>query len=336
MTRGAALRRDYAPILARYVAARDEAALSAGYELGRRAFADGVGVLDLLELHYDAERALLDESPPDARPRVLDAARTFSRELLSPYEMALRGYREANAELRRLNDTLVRQKEAVVAANGELEAFSYSVSHDLRAPLRSLDGFSQALLEDYGDALDEDGKRYLRYIRESAQEMAKLIDDMLALSRVSRAELTCTRVDVSALAERILSRLRAAEPARTVEVVIEPGLVAFADARLFGAAMENLLGNAWKFTRKRARARIEVGRDGGAFFVKDNGAGFDPKYAAKLFQAFQRLHTTQEFEGTGVGLATVRRIVARHGGRVWAEGEPDVGATFHFSLAEGS
>lgn len=219
--------------------------------------------------------------------------------------------------------------------NRELEAFSYSVAHDLRAPLRSIDGFSQALLEDQADRLDEQGKQYLGYVRESAQQMALLIDDLLSLSRVTRAELKKEDVDLSDMSRTILGRLQAAAPSRSVETVIAPGLVAFADPTLLAVAMQNILGNAWKFTGKRADARIEVGdiRNGRhGFFVRDNGAGFDMTYASKLFGVFQRLHSSSEFEGTGIGLAIVQRIVQRHGGEVRAVGEVGQGATITFTL----
>jgi PAS domain S-box-containing protein len=221
-------------------------------------------------------------------------------------------------------------------ANRELESFSYSVAHDLRAPLRSIDGFSQALLEDYADKLDEEGKKCLRFVRESAQHMGQLIDALLTLSRVTRSELHREKVDLSALVRAAVARLRRSQPDRPVNVVILDGLEDSGDPRLLTVVFDNLLGNAWKFTGKRDGARVEFGvssTDGHpVYFLRDNGAGFDMAFATKLFGVFQRLHSATEFEGTGVGLATVRRIVSRHGGRVWAEGEVDRGATFHFTL----
>lgn len=223
--------------------------------------------------------------------------------------------------------------------NKELEAFSYSVAHDLRTPLRSVDGFSQALLEDYADKLDEEGKQYLRYVRESAQQMGELIDDLLSLSRVTRGDFHREDVDLTAIAAGVATRLQRQHAERTVELVVADGLVAAGDARLLTVALENLLGNAWKFTGKRADARIEVGssddRGSRTYFVRDNGAGFDMTYAPKLFGVFQRLHSASEFEGTGIGLATVQRVVRRHGGRIWAEGEVGCGATFFFTLEGG-
>jgi light-regulated signal transduction histidine kinase (bacteriophytochrome) len=223
------------------------------------------------------------------------------------------------------------------AKNEELDSFSYSVAHDLRAPLRSLDGFSLALLEDYADQLDEEGRRYLLFIRESAQKMAGLIDDLLALSRVTRSEFERRRVDLTEIANSITERLRQSQPERQVAVAVAEGLVADGDRQLLGVLMDNLLGNAWKYTARRARAHIEVGStvNGGeeVFHVRDNGAGFDMAYANKLFGVFQRLHSARDFEGTGIGLATVQRIVRRHGGKVWADGKVDEGATFYFSLS---
>jgi two-component system, NtrC family, sensor kinase len=229
--------------------------------------------------------------------------------------------------------------EELQAKNEELDSFSYSVAHDLRAPLRSLDGFSLALLEDYGDKLDESGREYLKFIRESAQQMATLIDDLLALSRVTRSEFRREAVDLTEIARQIGARLQETDPDRRVEFVVADDLCVRGDNNLLALVLENLIGNAWKYSSKRPVARIEVGsvkRKGQpAFFVRDNGAGFDMAYASKLFGVFQRLHSAREFEGTGIGLATVQRIVRRHGGRIWGEGKVDGGATFYFTLANG-
>jgi PAS domain S-box-containing protein len=229
-------------------------------------------------------------------------------------------------------------KLAAEDANRELESFSYSVAHDLRTPLRAIDGFSQALVEDYGDKLDVEGRRYLTRVREAAQRMAELIDDLLTLSRVTRSELRRDRVDLSALAHTLLSAFQRVDPDRQVELSISPGIVADADPQLVAIALDNLLGNAWKFTSKRPAARIEVGVTQAhgvpAYFVRDNGAGFDMTYRDKLFGVFQRLHPESEFPGTGIGLATVARIAQRHRGRAWAVGVPGEGATFFFTLTE--
>jgi two-component system, NtrC family, sensor kinase len=239
---------------------------------------------------------------------------------------------QAARQIAEARASLVEQLEA---KNEELESFSYSVAHDLRAPLRSIDGFGLILLEDYGDKLDDEGKKCIAYVRESAQQMARLIDDLLALSRVTRAEFRPAPVDVGAIAHSVVERLAQATPERQVEVVIAEGLKADGDAGLITIALENLIGNAWKFTRDSTPPRIEVGGgddDPRTFFVRDNGAGFDMSYASKLFGMFQRLHSANEFEGTGIGLATVQRIVRRHGGRIRAEAAVGRGATFFFTL----
>lgn len=244
--------------------------------------------------------------------------------------------RDVTAE-RELRDALARARDEAQAANQELESFSYSVAHDLRAPLRSIDGFGQALLEDYADRLDDEGRRYLGFVRESAQHMAELIDDLLDLSRVTRSELHRSVVDLGELAHAAVARLARTQPDRQVSVTIAGGLLDRGDPRLLGIVLDNLIGNAWKFTGRRAHAHIEVGAvaapgGGRAYFVRDDGAGFDMAFAGKLFGVFQRLHAASEFEGTGVGLATVQRVIHRHGGKVWAEAEVGRGATFYFTL----
>jgi signal transduction histidine kinase len=237
-----------------------------------------------------------------------------------------------------LEDTVEDRTRELQAANRELESFAYAVSHDLRAPLRAIDGFGLALLEDCGDELDERGRDYLRRVRAATQRMGELIDDILTLSRVSRAEMNHEVVDLSALARGAMARLHDADPDRDAEVVIASDVTARGDARLLRIALDNLLGNAWKFTSTQLHPRVEFGLrsdDAGAvYYVRDNGTGFDPRYANKLFKPFQRLHTEQEFEGNGIGLATVARVIDRHGGRVWAEGEPGKGATFFFTCGD--
>ena len=240
------------------------------------------------------------------------------------------------SESKRIDQELKLRNAQLLSSNSELEAFCYSVSHDLRAPLRSIDGFSQALLDDYADRLDDTGKQYLQRVRAGAQRMAALIDDLLALSRIARAELERQSIDLSEMASSVANDLSRQDPARDVVFVIAPGLEAQADAQLMRTVLENLLGNAWKFTSGRSHARIEFGRTqangASAFFVRDNGAGFDPAYAGRLFGAFQRLHAAAEFPGTGVGLASVQRVIYRHGGRVWAKSAVNQGATFFFTL----
>jgi len=249
--------------------------------------------------------------------------------------------KRAEEALQRLNASLeqrVRERTAQLeASNKELEAFAYSVSHDLRAPLRGIDGWSLALLEDYGEQLNEEARLYLNRVRSETQRMGQLIDDLLQLSRLSRGEMKLEPLDLSALARQVADRLREGHPEREVEFAIEPRLTVVGDERLLGVALTNLLGNAVKFTGKRTTARVEFGqtREGArqVFFVRDNGVGFDMAHADMLFGAFQRLHKASEFPGTGVGLATVQRVIRRHGGKIWAEARPDQGATFYFFLA---
>jgi PAS domain S-box-containing protein len=235
-----------------------------------------------------------------------------------------------------LEQRVAERTAQLQTANNELEAFCYSVSHDLRAPLRSLDGFSLALLEDYSDKLDAQGRKYLDRIRAGSQRMGQLIDDLLSLSRVSRGEVSRELVDLSKMAREVADELRATAPERDAEFVVADGLIAETDGRLLRIVLTNLFGNAWKFTAKQRHARIEFGSTGEnrskEYFMRDNGAGFDEAYSGKLFGAFQRLHAASDFPGTGIGLATVQRIIQRQGGRVWAEGKVEQGATFHFTL----
>ena len=247
----------------------------------------------------------------------------------------------AELEISRLNAELerrVRERTAELeATNQELEAFAYSVSHDLRAPLRGIRGLSEVLLERYADQLDAEGRDYLRRACESSNRMSRLIDDLLKLSRVGRSELCWQPVNLTALAESVVAELRKSEPGRSVEVVIGPNLRAEGDERLLGLVLDNLLGNAWKFTTRRTDARIEFGftaEPEPAFFVRDNGVGFDMRHAGRLFGVFQRLHSADEFPGTGIGLATVQRIIKRHRGRVWAAGVVNQGAVFYFTLPD--
>jgi light-regulated signal transduction histidine kinase (bacteriophytochrome) len=240
------------------------------------------------------------------------------------------------SERRRTELALARAKDATDTANRELETFSYSVAHDLRAPLRGMNGFAHLLLDAYGNKLDAEGQDWLQEIVANAERMAQLIDALLALSRVARNEMRCEPVDLSALVRSVAAQLAATAPQRKVELVIEDQLEAELDPRLAVALVDNLVGNAWKFTSRVEAARIEFGHcasgTGNAFYVRDNGAGFDMAFAEKLFAPFQRLHAGGEFPGTGIGLATAQRILHRHGGRIWAEGSVDHGATFFFSV----
>jgi light-regulated signal transduction histidine kinase (bacteriophytochrome) len=248
---------------------------------------------------------------------------------------------QAEERTRRSNQELRQAILELKAVNQELEAFSYAVSHDLRAPLRSIDGFSQALLEDYGSSLDSNGRDFLRRVRAATQKMGQLIDDLLKLSRVTRIDINREVVDLSLLARRICTELAQNQPERLVEFVIQPELHTKGDAHLLHLVLENLLNNAWKFTAKEPIARIEVGAaidNNGipSYFIRDNGVGFDPSYIHKLFVPFQRLHGGADFPGNGIGLATVQRIVRRHGGRVWAEVNIEGRARFNFMLVEGA
>lgn len=250
--------------------------------------------------------------------------------------------REAAAEkVKRLAAALAQRATDLEALNKELEAFAYSVSHDLRTPLRALDGFSQALVANYADRpLDERGQDYLQRISRASQKMGHLIDDLLKLSRLSRVEMIREPIELGEIARNIAAELAEMNPERVVTMDISPDMSVRADAELMKVALSNLIGNAWKFTSRRDEANIEVGVeeiDGQrAYFVRDDGAGFDMAYADQLFGVFQRLHSEREFEGTGVGLATVQRVIARHGGRVWADASPGQGATFYFTLASGN
>jgi light-regulated signal transduction histidine kinase (bacteriophytochrome) len=247
---------------------------------------------------------------------------------------------QAKEEIQKLNDGLVQRTDQAEQLNRELEAFSYSVSHDLKAPLRSVSGFSDALMEDYSGKLDEQGNEYLRKIKESSDRMAKLIDDLLMLAKITSREINFGKVNLSQLAEDAIGELQASDPDRKVKVNITPNLIAYGDRNLLSIVFTNLLGNAWKFSSKVAQPHIEVGtieKNGKpAYFVRDNGAGFNMEYADKLFKPFQRLHMASDFAGTGIGLSIVQRIAHRHGGKVWAEGKVGEGATFYFTLGQES
>jgi signal transduction histidine kinase len=300
-----------------------------------------INILDDISLEKeqfeDTQRALaniLDDSMEE-RGRLEENQRAMLN-LLEDFDQERLRAEAANQELLEAVESLRKAKEATDAANRELEAFSYSVSHDLRTPLQSIDGFSLALLEDYGETLDDRGKDYLRRVRVATQRMAQLIDDLLKLSRLTRSELNPVQADLSALAWRVANELQNRAPEREVTWRIRGGLTATGDADLLKVLFENLLGNAWKFTGMNPEATIEFGAEsiGGttAYFVRDNGTGFDMSYADKLFAPFQRLHLEKDFPGTGIGLSIVQRIVHRHNGKIWAEAAIGKGATFFFTL----
>jgi light-regulated signal transduction histidine kinase (bacteriophytochrome) len=237
---------------------------------------------------------------------------------------------------RSLEQTLQQRTASLEATNRELEAFNYSVAHDLRAPLRGIDSFSQLLIERYSQRLDTEGLAYLNRVRAAASRMSQLIDALLSLAQVGRSDLQPLDLDFSQLVRSVASEVAAANPGRSVPMVIAPGMRAYGDSRLLRVVVANLLENAWKFTARRQRPSVEVGSVQNTklptYYVRDNGAGFDPAYASRLFGAFQRLHPDREFPGTGIGLAIVQRVIARHGGTVWADSQPDRGATFFFTL----
>jgi signal transduction histidine kinase len=285
---------------------------------------DRVPVIVLTAVADEAERVrLLREGAQDflVKPFVVEELRARVRNLVA---------------LKRGQDELIEAKRATEAVNKELETFSYAVSHDLRAPLRAIGGFAEALLQDHTAQLDADARNYLALIGNAVERMRELIEGLLQLSRVDRAELKLERIDVTRLARDALSDLHWMHPERRVEVRVEEGLAADGDIRLIRQVIQNLLENAWKYTRDVVSARIEIGAAAvgpqRAFFVRDNGAGFDMQHASYLFEPFTRLHREDEFPGVGIGLATVQRIVARHGGRIWAQALPGRGATFWFTL----
>ncbi|HUS28256.1 MAG TPA: ATP-binding protein [Kofleriaceae bacterium] len=313
------LEHEYSTALKDAVGGAGETALSHAYELGRMAAGTGIGIVELAEIHDHAMREVLGQGAP---PPEVDQ---FFAEALSPFEMTHRGFREAN--------------ERLEAAVRELEAFSYSVSHDLRAPLRTISAFTQALAEDLRHQLDDKAKDHLRRVLAAAARMSDLIDALLELSRISRSQLGRHKVDLSSAAQSVVEELRRRDVTRRLGATIAPDLSVHADGRLMRILLDNLIGNAWKFTTNTSNPHVEIGsewRDGEqVFFVRDNGAGFDMQYAERLFTPFQRLHSEREYAGTGIGLATVRRIVDRHGGKIWAESVAGGGATFFFTVPAG-
>jgi two-component system NtrC family sensor kinase len=314
-----------------------------GFSAGADDFISKSSGLDVLKARVQAQirRKQFEDEHRSVREQLLRTEHEASearaaRELAETRATLVEQLERTNRELATANRELADTNRRLAIANRELEAFSYSVSHDLRAPLRSIDAFTRALDEDAGDRLDDTCRNYLRRVLAATVNMSDLIDALLALSRISRAQLVRGDVDLSAAAAAVLDELHRHEPERRVEAIIAPGLTSCADGKLVRVLLDNLLGNAWKFTSRLAEARIEVGAselDGErVYFVRDNGAGFDPAKADQLFAPFHRLHTDAEFKGTGIGLATVHRIIERHGGRIWAAGAVGAGATFYFTL----
>lgn len=326
--------RRYADLLIRCDGGVTETVLQDAYELGRWAWGQGMGVVAMTHLHHHGLAIVLDRQrdPKSGRDTVGHTTRNaalVAAESVSVFEMAMRGFQESNAVLLEANRRLE-------SANEELDAFSYSVSHDLRAPLRAIDGYGQLMQDDLADSLDPRSQDHLRRIRAAARRMSELIDDLLRLSRISRMDLEVARVSLSELAEAVVADLKRRDAGRDVTVAIERGLIVDADPKLLRIVLENLLGNAWKFTGKTGRASIEVRaaqREGvESIVVRDNGAGFDPHHVSRLFRPFHRLHAESDFPGTGVGLAIVHRIILRHGGCLWAESELGRGAAFFLYL----
>ncbi len=295
-----------------------------------------VAVLLTAQLSHGVVRAVGEVTAGFRRFGTGDFSRKIDVSTRDELQVVAAQANEMAASLERLDAARANAEMALAIANRELETFSYTVAHDLRAPLRGINGFSRALQEDFGDKLDGEAKDYLQRIAAATQRMGELIDSLLALARVTRTELRRENVDVTRLAEGVVQQLRTLQPERTVTFATDKGVTAYADRPLLQGALENLIGNAWKFTGTRPDAEIAFGIEDvegqRAYYVRDNGAGFDMAFAEKLFAPFQRLHKASEFSGTGIGLATVQRIVNRHGGHIWAKSAVGRGATFYFTL----
>jgi light-regulated signal transduction histidine kinase (bacteriophytochrome) len=330
----ALFKQDYIQLLQRYLAEPSELLRQKAYELSRQAIECKINILDIMQVHHE-QIAMILPSLPDNNGHY-DTANEFLREVLVPFEIIYRSYRDANIKLIDLNQDLIKKSDELTTLNKELAAFSYSVSHDLRAPLRAIMGFSQILVSDYADTLNNTAKDLIYRIHHSGNKMEQLIDGMLMLSRLSQQSMAIEDVDLAKITKSILDDLQKLEPERQVTFSSPESVIAKGDAKLLYVVLQNLLNNAWKFTRKKPTTSIELGvteeNNKPVYFIRDNGAGFDMDYADKLFSLFNRLHAENEFEGYGIGLATVQRIIHRHGGRIWAEGKVDEGATFYFVL----
>ncbi|MBF0195726.1 MAG: response regulator [Magnetococcales bacterium] len=292
-------------------------------------------VVDMGILRHSVEKVL-------DRAKLLLQNRAYQENLETQVNIRTEDLHKANAEINELNkeleDRVAQRTMELTAANKELESFAYTVSHDLRAPLRAINNFSQIILEEYSDKIDSEGKTYLSYLVEGSNEMNALIDGLLMLSRSTRGEINKQKVNISNLVTEIIKANKILEPERDVIYDVMPNISAMCDPHLIKTLLENLIGNAWKYTRTTVNSHIKFGETkssrGTTYFIKDNGAGFDMEYANKLYQPFQRLHKVSEFDGTGIGLATVQRIIHRHGGNIWAEAEVGKGATFYFTLSK--
>ena len=332
------IEKQYRIVLQEYLTRTDEEALFHAYELGRQAVAKGLGVLEIADIH---ERTLISLSPQTAMPTEITAtierSHAFYREILSAFEMVHRGFRETSAAVEELEQRVQQRTALLQETNKELETFSYSVAHDLRAPLRAIDGFTRLLLDDYTTHLSDDGKRFLTIARTNTKKMAELLDDLLAISRVNRKKMaTESLINMRDLAQGIAEDLLKQEADRSIVMNIHDVAPIQGSPSVMRQVLENVISNAITFTRGQPHPVIEIGsvpREGEQiFYVRDNGVGFEMRNADKMFGAFQRLHPSEEYEGNGVGLAIVQRIIHRQGGRVWAEGEPGKGATIYFTV----
>lgn len=328
---------DYLTTLQKYLIGKNEEYLHHAYNLGRDAYNSGVNLLEIANIHHTVLTKILEDNiPPDNIHEIITSVSNFYTEFISSFEMALRGFKEVNNLLRELYIELKTKSRKLEAANQELESFSYSVSHDLRAPLRAIDGYTRIIEEDYGSQFDAEGKRICGVIRVNTRQMNQLIDDLLAFSKLSRTEIQSSLIDITKLVNSVFNELTSPENRQRIifDIDVLPSITG--DTAMIKQVWINLISNALKFSSKNNQAEIKIGFEQTdneiIYFIKDNGVGFDMQYSDKLFGVFQRLHSTKEFEGTGVGLAIVQRIIKRHGGRVWAKGEINIGATFYFSI----
>lgn len=312
-----------------------EAELQQGYKLGREALESKISLLQVTDVFLDALTEALSPILKEKTPILVNTRELFST-ILAPFEMIHRGFQESISKLLKANETLKQQTKELTVINKGLETFSYTASHDLKAPLRIISGFGEILLEDYGKKLDEKGRDYLSKMISSSRKMGQLIEGLLTLGKLGHVEITRSTINLSQLAMEIIRDLQTTDPTRHVEILISENIEAQGDKALIYSVMNNLLRNAWKYTSKSLEAKIEFGvllkEDKPIYFIRDNGVGFDMQYVDKVFNPFQRLHSESEFEGTGVGLATVHRIIELHSGSIWAESEIDQGATFYFTL----
>lgn len=327
----------YESALMDYLASVRESVLKEAYELGRQAIADGFGVLDIAAVHYEILPSIvINAHSSEENTLILKQTGDFFIECLSPFEITHRGFQEANVTLHTLNDNLKQSTIKLENLNKELETFSYSVSHDLRAPLRAIYGFSKIILEDYEEKLDENGKSVLRTIYSNAQKMGQLITDILNFSRISRREFKRVKINMNLLIREVIDEFKNTLPEKKHIFTVTDVPNALGDYIMLKEVWRNLVSNAIKFSSIKEKPIIEIGafesHGEQTYFIKDNGVGFDMKYKGMLFEIFQRLHSEQDFEGTGVGLSIVKRIIEKHRGRVWGEGEVGKGATFYFTL----